>query len=363
MNDKSELSLTVIARLLVEVGANPDAPGDWQLAFARAVEREVRAALPAPSASECEHGECFGGKCIHADDAAPTTDSPDKAEVSRIAEAAPSESKKLWLWKNFVDGRPEYWAFDNPYPIHLTFGDPQTLGEPCGYAIFKESRAGRTDVPEEKVIAAIVRAAASLQPTPPSVREWADKGMELADAYAKDKAREALHERQVFTQGEFDVNFTRAALRLHLENPPIDAGRPHVLMRPAISIDGDKYCALYGENLQDGVAGFGDSPYAAMCDFDVQWNTKLSRMENPPAQQGWQEIESAPKDGQRVMLTCAGYVGTNGPFSPPDADRDILHLARFTGDFWEPFIPNEWTHWMPLPSPPPSLQGKAKEST
>jgi len=35
---------------------------------------------------------------------------------------------------------------------------------------------------------------------------------------------------------------------------------PHVLMRPKLSIDGDQWCALYGENLQDGVAGFGDSP-------------------------------------------------------------------------------------------------------
>jgi hypothetical protein len=23
-------------------------------------------------------------------------------------------NKKLWLWKNFVDSRPEYWAFNNP---------------------------------------------------------------------------------------------------------------------------------------------------------------------------------------------------------------------------------------------------------
>ena len=50
--------------------------------------------------------------------------------------------RKLWLWKNFVDGRPEYWAFDNPYPTNLDNGDPQTLGQPCGYAIFKPSRDG-----------------------------------------------------------------------------------------------------------------------------------------------------------------------------------------------------------------------------
>ena len=45
---------------------------------------------------------------------------------------------RLWLWKNFVNGLPEYWAFDNPYPCHPN-GDPMVLGEPCGYAIVKES--------------------------------------------------------------------------------------------------------------------------------------------------------------------------------------------------------------------------------
>jgi hypothetical protein len=65
----------------------------------------------------------------------------------------------------------------------------------------------------------------------------------------------------------------------------------------------------------------------------------------------WQPIETAPKDGTRVMLTCAGYVGRTGPFSPPDCANDAVHLARFL-DYWEPFIPNDWTHWLPLPPPP-----------
>ena len=59
---------------------------------------------------------------------------------------------KLWLWKNFVDGKPEYWAFDNPFPVHMDGGDPQTLGEPCGYAIYKQSRPGRPDVSETEVL-------------------------------------------------------------------------------------------------------------------------------------------------------------------------------------------------------------------
>ena len=68
---------------------------------------------------------------------------------------------KLWLWKNFVDGRPEYWAFDNPFPINLDNGDPQTLGDPCGYALFKPSRVGRTDVSDEEVLRRIDSAIAA----------------------------------------------------------------------------------------------------------------------------------------------------------------------------------------------------------
>lgn len=31
-----------------------------------------------------------------------------------------------------------------------------------------------------------------------------------------------------------------------------------------LSIDGNKWCALVGENLQEGAAGFGDGPMAAL---------------------------------------------------------------------------------------------------
>lgn len=46
---------------------------------------------------------------------------------------------------------------------------------------------------------------------------------------------------------------------------------PHVLMRPAVYPDGDQWCALYGENLQEGVAGFGDTPELAVRAFDEAW--------------------------------------------------------------------------------------------
>ncbi|KTC25464.1 hypothetical protein AO392_14665 [Pseudomonas putida] len=54
-----------------------------------------------------------------------------------------------------------------------------------------------------------------------------------------------------------------------------NASSPSVLYRPTLSIDGNQWCALYGEDLQSGVAGFGDSPGAAMSDFEKNWATPL----------------------------------------------------------------------------------------
>ena len=51
--------------------------------------------------------------------------------------------------------------------------------------------------------------------------------------------------------------------------------RPSVLFKPSLTVDGNQWCALYGKNLQDGVAGFGDSPAEAMKDFDCSWRASL----------------------------------------------------------------------------------------
>lgn len=47
--------------------------------------------------------------------------------------------------------------------------------------------------------------------------------------------------------------------------------RPSAVYRPRLFLDGAAYCALYGENLMDGCAGFGDTAEAAMVDFDRNW--------------------------------------------------------------------------------------------
>ena len=81
------------------------------------------------------------------------------ATVSAALADKAGEPRKLWLWRNHVDGRPEYWAFDHPFPKNMDDADPQTIGEPCGYAIVKPCRPGRSDWTEESVLRAIAGAA------------------------------------------------------------------------------------------------------------------------------------------------------------------------------------------------------------
>ena len=55
---------------------------------------------------------------------------------------------------------------------------------------------------------------------------------------------------------------------------------PSTMYRPTLFIDGNKWCALYGENVQDGVSGFGDSPELAMIDFNKNFTSKIKQIIN-----------------------------------------------------------------------------------
>lgn len=39
--------------------------------------------------------------------------------------------------------------------------------------------------------------------------------------------------------------------------------------------DGNQWCCLYGVNLQEGIAGFGDTPYLSMTDFYQKMHTPI----------------------------------------------------------------------------------------
>jgi len=59
-----------------------------------------------------------------------------------------------------------------------------------------------------------------------------------------------------------------------------EALRPSVIFHPRLFLDGNMWCALLGDNIQEGVCGFGKSPDTAMREFDKEWYdpTNRSRM-------------------------------------------------------------------------------------
>lgn len=68
-----------------------------------------------------------------------------------------------------------------------------------------------------------------------------------------------------------------------------------------------------------------------------------------PAPAGWRPIETAPKDGRRVLIAVEGV------------DRAVV--ALWSGAVWETLDGHDWmgravTHWMPLPAAPAAPGGE-----
>jgi hypothetical protein len=74
----------------------------------------------------------------------------EPAPLHQPQDAAPGHGEKLWLWKN----GDHFLAFRHLYPCFTPGGDPMTLGEPVGYAVFKESHDRSESRPSNPPVAA-----------------------------------------------------------------------------------------------------------------------------------------------------------------------------------------------------------------
>lgn len=103
------------------------------------------------------------------------------------------------------------------------------------------------------------------------------------------------------------------------------------------------------------------------------------------AQHTWQPIETAPKDGTRILLSTDARMGMSAygpvPCPPtshigywnPEADAWVDECGSFDGDAhhlettgnWSVssgwLQPNEVTHWMAIPDPPQSQVDSAQK--
>lgn len=105
-------------------------------------------------------------------------------------------------------------------------------------------------------------------------------GRELDDLEeATAKANAALGEKKKEKQVDTCIltDSERKELVQKARNLCAEQMRPSTLYNPRVYPDGDMWCALYGVNIQEGVAGFGESPALAMEDFDANWNKKMEK--------------------------------------------------------------------------------------
>lgn len=72
----------------------------------------------------------------------------------------------------------------------------------------------------------------------------------------------------------FDLGLFRQQLTEQVYLVADSLARPSAVFRPALSQDGDKWCFLFGDDLQSGVAGFGDTPEEAAQAFDKAWRSE-----------------------------------------------------------------------------------------
>jgi hypothetical protein len=59
----------------------------------------------------------------------------------------------------------------------------------------------------------------------------------------------------------------------------------------------------------------------------------------------WQPINTAPRNGKKFLAYCE-----NGTMRVDWIDEA---QANIYGQFWHEHLNNRYTHWMPLPLPPP----------
>ena len=46
------------------------------------------------------------------------------------------------------------------------------------------------------------------------------------------------------------------------------------MLKPKLFIDGNQWCVLYGDDIQSGITGFGETPNKAILDWNRAWHKK-----------------------------------------------------------------------------------------
>lgn len=70
------------------------------------------------------------------------------------------------------------------------------------------------------------------------------------------------------------------------------------VLKPTLTKDGDMWCALYGENLQEGVSGFGETPARALLAFEIAMCSASGQWANIEVP-GWDKNDTAIMENRK----------------------------------------------------------------
>ncbi|KAA0684572.1 hypothetical protein DTW90_36140 [Neorhizobium sp. P12A] len=78
---------------------------------------------------------------------------------------------------------------------------------------------------------------------------------------------------QQVAQERLDISFAVSIIQQEFVCAAQEMQRPSVIFKPSLIQDGNAWLAIYGD-LPTGVVGTGETPAAAMYDFDASWLKK-----------------------------------------------------------------------------------------
>jgi len=84
----------------------------------------------------------------------------------------------------------------------------------------------------------------------------------------KDVSIELLHDQKSFNEER--EGFSRLSFAVAKEELV-----RFEMLKPKIFKDGNEWCVLYGDNIQDGIAGFGATPNKALFDWNGAWDREI----------------------------------------------------------------------------------------
>ena len=74
---------------------------------------------------------------------------------------------------------------------------------------------------------------------------------------------------------ELNLSWHAERIEARIMDAVAEYDRPSTVYKPKLMVDGNQWMALFGDNIQEGVCGWGNSPAEAYVDFDREWNDAL----------------------------------------------------------------------------------------